>query len=1366
MEAKQHIDSLNDEKLRKLKDNEFRSMVETLKNQLSDPAHLIPELLQNAEDAGATHVRIQLDEKKMLFQHNGARFEAKHVDAICGMCQSTKRGSLNYIGTFGIGFKSTLAVSNNPEIHSGSYSFRFNEETIIAPEWIDPEDAYSKWNVTTVLPLKDGRSHALVFKQLEGFEENNAKPMIFLNKLKKISIHRDDTDIFFEKSDIEIADLKELGRPFEFVEIKKSGNSGKRFCVYTLTKGIPPDLLEHVRKKRNLKLAKGDNYETNVKIAFEIRSDGHIFPSTDGLLSAFLPTKIRTFLAFDVNAGFLLSTNREGLESVEEEYNCWLIERAVEALKAIIELYKERAPREFWPDIYQLLPMQTVAREEWIERELCTPIKDAFREGTFFLVSDKNNPWRQLHEVIEAPIGIRALFPAFSEIDHELDRSKRRAYLSEAIDAELREALVKEFGLTKVFESFLLDALAMRDVLTGKEPTWLFSLFALLGEKYSSYQWWVPEKKQFFDRARECYLIPCEDGSIAKLSDCPLVYRSTSGLPDFMRGKVLELRQDLYKALGQDVKGEESQERQQCARGFVWELIKEATPENLYNDIIRQEFEWAGDGDLDEQACECLDNYVLFLKDNNVSKSDVKLRVKGKREYKKAETLYLANSYLVDSNGSPLYDIERLLSGCADALFVSPHYLNLETGSKDNERAIGWKEFLMNCNVRSLPRFEQNIIFDAKNRDEFVRKFLKQYNQPPPQLEGSGKPYCGNDSEYRKRFGYNKVAYMLMDRNFENNFMKIMKEKLEMQDKDFFVEFLKMLDCKWESIKEHLHHFYFYASAVGGKQYVKEKALGVPSSMSTWLQEMKWLPARKLPDGGMELKPPSEVYLFTPETEGIRGGFYIESDSVRNMELRTLLGLHLRAGKPTHETVSSHEETIDILLEKYGKLAADYPPLDKEMEKFIKKLYLRLNGEIKNDTDSILHKLKSYVTRVYDTNRNWNELSRIHYYVSDVQIINDLRDNVKMDILFLPSGLDPDSIKSLLTILNKRDLLLEVSKKLSSDICFKEEEIAHFTDLANALWSLLKDDPAKNNFKILCEKISEIKARSTQHLRYELHREEDSISNWIETDGILLEDVFYFSGELKDLSVEVATEICRRFNFEKNVKDFIEKVFARSRNGVMKVLKAAGKEHEVAFEKKVKIFPDNVSTRGKEEAASIDTVKEKIVPIEQVDPIKAELDTIEQLISRQRSPGSGSSGASGAGRIHTREETGRRGEQIMESIILPGAFPNCKIKYVDMSEYDFIIEYFDGNIIYVEVKSSASDEREFSFQMSEKQKDFAEKNSKRYQMWFLLDAWAEKPSYLGPCEFSDLLEKGLLKIRPIQETIYKCTVTVAEILKE
>lgn len=1008
-QAKQHIDNLRTEKLKKLEDSEFRGMVETLTNQLSDPAHLIPELLQNAEDAGAAHVRIQLDENRMLFQHDGARFEEEHVEAICGMCQSTKKSSLDYIGTFGVGFKSTFAVSRNPEIRSGSYSFRFDEETAIVPEWVNPEDAYSKWNVTIILPLKkDEHSHESVLKQLEGFEEHGAKPMIFLRRLTRISIHRNGTETLFEKFGVEVPGLKKLGEPFEFVEIRRNRSQGKRFCVYTMQKSIPPDLVKHVRKKRRLKLDEGHHYETSVKIAFEIGSDGHAVPSTKGLLSVFLPTKIRTFLAFDVNAGFLLSTDRESLESVEDKYNCWLLERAVEAFEDIIESYRERAPEEFWPDIYRLFPAQEGTREPWLEETICVPIKDSFRRGGFFLTSNADAPWRQLNEVVEASKDIRELFPAFSEIDCKPESSGRRAYLSEAIDAGLREALVKEFELAKVDEEFLLDALSEHDVLKGKEAAWLLSLFALLSKKYSElYSWTDPWKqKQFLNRAKECYLIPCEDGSIVRLSEGTVVYRSISDLPDFMRGKVLELREDLYKALTQEVKEEEARKRQQLARELVWELIREAKPENLYKDIIQPEFERAGDGELDEQVCKLLDSYVVFLKDNNVTDARPKFRVRGERRYEDARNLFLTNEYLRTNGGELLYDLEKLLQSCEYVWFITPDYLELD--KEDSAvKAEEWRVFLTSCKVKDWPEIKRSVVFNARSREDFAAKYQKATGVASPHLEGRGKPYTGHQN-----YDMKGCAYRLMDFSFESSFENVLRVRLEKQDTEFFTEFLRMLDFKGqEIIRQFLYLRYLYADMEGNRQEVYEKTIqSCCSCLGNWLRENEWIPAWSLPGKELSLRRPSDVYLFNAETAGMQGAFYIEPDNIRSLELRALLGL--RTTRPEQAIASSQqEESLDALLEKYGRWAADSSPLDKEKEKFIKRLYQRVSDSIRDEEDAALSKFKTHVRQVYDASRNWNELSRVRYYVSDVLLINELRDDVRREVMFLPGGLDHDSVK-------------------------------------------------------------------------------------------------------------------------------------------------------------------------------------------------------------------------------------------------------------------------------------------------------------------------------------------------------------------
>lgn len=47
----------------------WRSIVE----KYSDQAHFIYELIQNADDAGATSARFVLEENRLIFSHNGSR---------------------------------------------------------------------------------------------------------------------------------------------------------------------------------------------------------------------------------------------------------------------------------------------------------------------------------------------------------------------------------------------------------------------------------------------------------------------------------------------------------------------------------------------------------------------------------------------------------------------------------------------------------------------------------------------------------------------------------------------------------------------------------------------------------------------------------------------------------------------------------------------------------------------------------------------------------------------------------------------------------------------------------------------------------------------------------------------------------------------------------------------------------------------------------------------------------------------------------------------------------------------------------------------------------------------------------------------
>lgn len=85
------------------------------------------ELLQNADDAGATVVQFSFDEHKLISSNNGKPFTPEDVQGLCRSGKSSKsRGSA--IGYRGIGFKSTAALSSQILVSSGAYCFKFSRE--------------------------------------------------------------------------------------------------------------------------------------------------------------------------------------------------------------------------------------------------------------------------------------------------------------------------------------------------------------------------------------------------------------------------------------------------------------------------------------------------------------------------------------------------------------------------------------------------------------------------------------------------------------------------------------------------------------------------------------------------------------------------------------------------------------------------------------------------------------------------------------------------------------------------------------------------------------------------------------------------------------------------------------------------------------------------------------------------------------------------------------------------------------------------------------------------------------------------------------------------------------------------------------
>ncbi|MBI4847004.1 MAG: ATP-binding protein [Nitrospirae bacterium] len=111
------------------RENDFEEGIQTLLTELyPDTAHFIFELLQNAEDAGATKIVFNLKKNMLRVTHNGKRvFDEKDVESITNIGKSTKKDDVNQIGKFGVGFKSVFSYTSTPLVHSCNFSFELRD---------------------------------------------------------------------------------------------------------------------------------------------------------------------------------------------------------------------------------------------------------------------------------------------------------------------------------------------------------------------------------------------------------------------------------------------------------------------------------------------------------------------------------------------------------------------------------------------------------------------------------------------------------------------------------------------------------------------------------------------------------------------------------------------------------------------------------------------------------------------------------------------------------------------------------------------------------------------------------------------------------------------------------------------------------------------------------------------------------------------------------------------------------------------------------------------------------------------------------------------------------------------------------------
>ena len=158
----------------------------------SDRTHFVYELLQNAEDADANRVGIELYGDRLEVSHDGKHFTEANVRGICGVDEGTKpEDDLTKIGKFGIGFKSVYAFTKAPEIHCGDEHFGI--EYYVRPYAVDPIEVPTPWTTRFVFPFDtSSTSIDMAFTEIaERLKSLNVRTLLFLRSIDEIEWQTD-----------------------------------------------------------------------------------------------------------------------------------------------------------------------------------------------------------------------------------------------------------------------------------------------------------------------------------------------------------------------------------------------------------------------------------------------------------------------------------------------------------------------------------------------------------------------------------------------------------------------------------------------------------------------------------------------------------------------------------------------------------------------------------------------------------------------------------------------------------------------------------------------------------------------------------------------------------------------------------------------------------------------------------------------------------------------------------------------------------------------------------------------------------------------------------------------------------------------
>ena len=438
-------------------------------NMYSDSTHFVYEILQNADDYGATEVFFKLTKDELLIEHNGEPFTEENVEAITYFGKSTSRDDLVKTGRFGVGFKSVFALTATPTVISddehfqifGLYRVRehpypagfsrsrtritlpFNHESEqpdYVEDWMSPKDAYSKisFRLTSL----------------------NMNTLLFTQNIREIRWEID-------------------GQAGHYLREDRS-DSTSRLTTITNEEQLNKYLVfSRIPQWRNQK------YKP-VEIAFAVDENDQL-TAVDEFLHVLFATTQETHLQFILNGPYRTNPSRETI-SEDDHFNVHLMKETCALMQDVLQQFREKGL--LTTQLLSVLPNPTDKL-----RGFYSPLHEATVEAfkAHELVPTDDNAYASAHNVLQGPAPLREVITK-KELSFFTGRENtywakgvspgsRADYFLRGLDIQqwgweqLQEALDEKYGPYV----YIHDAEA-HAWLRERRDSWLQKLYILLAQ--------------------------------------------------------------------------------------------------------------------------------------------------------------------------------------------------------------------------------------------------------------------------------------------------------------------------------------------------------------------------------------------------------------------------------------------------------------------------------------------------------------------------------------------------------------------------------------------------------------------------------------------------------------------------------------------------------------------------------------------------------------------------------------------------------------------------------------------------------------------------------------------------------------------